>query len=286
MEVNDLNTTLNQGATYFAEAQYVAASEYTWCQAHPAECNMYNNASYRQFLVSGTTNFSFSPLGDTARMQPAIWAWTGATVNRLEPDPGNDGFWFIGYKVTNPSAGLWHYEYVLYNMNLDRAIQSFTVPLGAGVNISNIGFHAPPQHPGWPNDGTLNSQGYSSTAWMLTQTANSLYVEHGNFCDTIKMPTRFAGAHCITSGSMPTNRHKLQTRQSTSSKQARLCRLLFRRPAKVARRRQRLRLRQLQHHGLLPHPEVALCPGLARHRCLARARNRFARGIGIPADQF
>jgi hypothetical protein len=176
VEVNDLNTTLNQGATYFAEAQYVAPREYTWCQAHPAECNMYNNASYRQYSVSGTTNFSFSPIGNTVRMQPAIRAWasTGAIVNQLEPDPGNDGFWFMGYKVTNPSAGIWHYEYALYNMNLDRSIQSFSVPLGPGVNVSNIGFHAPPQHPGWPNDGTLNNQGYSSTAWMPDQTANSL----------------------------------------------------------------------------------------------------------------
>ena len=174
VEVNDLNTTLNQGATYLAEAQYVAPSEYTWCQAHPTECNMYNNASYRQYSVSGTTNFSFSPVGDTVRMQPAIRAWTGATVNRLEPDPGNDGFWFMGYKVTNPSAGVWHYEYALYNMNLDRAIQSFSVPVGAGVNISNIGFHAPPQHPGWANDGTFNNQGYSSTSWTPTENANSL----------------------------------------------------------------------------------------------------------------
>src|SRR6267143_384175 len=174
VEVNDLNTTLNQGASYFAEAQYVAPSEYTWCQAHPTECNMYNNASYRQFTVFGTTNFSFSPVGETARMQPAIRAWTGATVVRQEPDPGNDGFWFMGCKVTNPSPGVWHYEYALYNMNLDRAIQSFSVPLGAGVNISNIGFHAPPQHPGWANDGTLNSQGYSRTPWTPTQTGNSL----------------------------------------------------------------------------------------------------------------
>ena len=174
VEVNDLNTALNQGATYFAEAQYVAPSEYTGCQAHPNECNMSNNASYRQFLVSGTSNFSFSPTGNTVRTQPAIKVWTGATVNRLEPDPGNDGFWFIGYKVTNPSAGLWHYEYALYNLNLDRAIQSFSVPLGAEVNISNIGFHAPPQHPGFANDGTFNSQGYSSTPWTSNQTADSL----------------------------------------------------------------------------------------------------------------
>jgi hypothetical protein len=174
VEVDDLNTTLNQGASYFAEAQYVTPHEYTWCQAHPGECNMYNNASYRKYNVSGTTNFAFSPDGNTARMQPAIRAWTGATVNRIEPDPGNDGIWFAGYKVTNPSPGVWHYEYALFNENLDRAIQSFSVPLGPGVNVSNVGFHAPPQHPGWANDGTLNSQGFSSTPWTPTQTANSL----------------------------------------------------------------------------------------------------------------
>jgi hypothetical protein len=48
------------------------------------------------------------------------------------------------------------------------------VPLGPGVNVSNIGFHSPPQHPGWANDGTLNSQGYSGTPWTPIQTANSL----------------------------------------------------------------------------------------------------------------
>jgi hypothetical protein len=41
---------------------------------------------------------------------------------------------------------------------------------------------------------------------------------------TIKTRMRFAGAHCITSGSMPISRHKLQTPRSTSSKQDRLCR--------------------------------------------------------------
>jgi hypothetical protein len=130
VEVDDLNTTLNPGATYFAEAAYVTPHEYAWCQAHPGQCNMYNNASYRRYSVSGVTNFTFTPVGSTVRMQPAVMAWTGATVNQIEPDPGNDGIIFIGYKVTNPSAGVWHYEYGVYNQNLDRAIQSFNVPLG------------------------------------------------------------------------------------------------------------------------------------------------------------
>ena len=107
VNVADLNTTLNAGATYFAEAQYLDPLEYTWCQTHPGQCNMYNNATYHQFLVNGTTSFfTFSPVGQAVRMEPAIKAWTGATVNQLEPDPGNDGIWFMGYKVTNPLGRL------------------------------------------------------------------------------------------------------------------------------------------------------------------------------------
>jgi hypothetical protein len=177
VETSDLIPGQNPGATYFGEAAYISPHEFTWCQSHPTECNMFNNFSYRQFSVSGgPTNFSFPPVSSTVRMLPAIQAWagTGATVNPIEPDPGNDGMWFMGYKVTNPSAGVWHYEYALFNMNLDRAIQSFSVPLGTGVNASNITFHAPPQHPGWPHDGTVGDAGYSSTSWDVDQQTNSI----------------------------------------------------------------------------------------------------------------
>jgi hypothetical protein len=78
VEADDLNTTLNQGASYFAEAAYITPHEYVWCQAHPGQCNQYNNASYRQYSVSGITNFTFSPVAPTVRMQPAIKAWEGA----------------------------------------------------------------------------------------------------------------------------------------------------------------------------------------------------------------
>jgi hypothetical protein len=176
VNTSDLIPAQNTGASYFGEAAYIAPFEYTWCQSHPTECNMFNNFSYRQFSVNGgPTVFNFSPVSNTVRVQPAIMAWSGATVNPpVAPDPGNDGIWFMGYKVTNPSAGVWHYEYALFNMNLDRAIQSFSVPLGAGVNVSNTGFHAPPQHPGWAQDGTFNNQGFSSMPWNVTQDASSI----------------------------------------------------------------------------------------------------------------
>ena len=40
VEVNDLNTAMNPGANYFAEAQYVTPHEFAWCQSHPGQCNM------------------------------------------------------------------------------------------------------------------------------------------------------------------------------------------------------------------------------------------------------
>ena len=174
-EIADLNTSLNQGATYFAEAQYITPHEYAWCQSNPGQCNMYNNVSYRRYNVSGTGSpFSFSPAAATQRQKAAITAWNGATLVEIRPDPGNDGVGIVGYKVTNPSPGVWHYEYAIYNQNLDRAIQMFSVPIGNGATLSNVGFHAPPQHPGWANDGTLNSAGYSNAAWSQNPTGSNM----------------------------------------------------------------------------------------------------------------
>jgi len=168
--MTDLVPAQNPGATYYGEAAYITPHEYAWCQTHPGECNMFNNFSYKKFTVSGgPTNFIFNQAGNTVRMQAAIQAWadTGATVTRVEPDPGNDGIFFVGYKVTGPTAGVWHYEYAIFNMNLDRAIQSFSVFFGFPVPLNNVEFHAPPQHPGWPHDGTVGDAGYSSTPWTF-----------------------------------------------------------------------------------------------------------------------
>ncbi|MEY2489063.1 MAG: hypothetical protein QOC70_1005 [Verrucomicrobiota bacterium] len=174
VEGSDLNTTLNPGATYYAEAQYVTPHEYAWCQSHPGQCNMYNNASYRRFNVTGTTSFTFAPVGSTFRTLPAVNAWTGATINTIEPEPGVDGRAFIAYKVTGPVAGVWHYEYAINNQNLDRGIQSFSVPLGCGITLTNVGFHAPLNHPGIANDGTQGSAGFSNVAWSPNQTVSAL----------------------------------------------------------------------------------------------------------------
>jgi hypothetical protein len=160
------NDLMDTGATYYAEAQLVTPHEYAWCQSHSGECNMFNNVSYRQFLVAGTSSFSFSPVGSTVRMTPAIFAWPGAIVQMIEPAPGVDGRAFIAYKVTNPTGEVWLYEYAIYNENLDRGIQSFSVPVGCGLGTPpKLDFHAPLNPPGTANDGTVGDAGYSNSPW-------------------------------------------------------------------------------------------------------------------------
>lgn len=173
--IEDLATNQNPGATYYAEAQYVTPHEYQWCQSNPTQCNMYNNVSYRRYNVTGNGSpFSFSPAASTVREKAAISAWPGSTSVEIHPAPGADGTGILAYKVTNPSAGVWRYEYAIYNSTLDRGIGSFSLPIGNGVTLSNIDFHAPPQHPGSAADGTVGGAGFSSTEWTATQAGGAL----------------------------------------------------------------------------------------------------------------
>jgi hypothetical protein len=40
--------------------------------------------------------------------------------------------------------------------------------------LTNIGFHAPPQQPGWSADGTLNNTGFSNAPWAQAQAGGAM----------------------------------------------------------------------------------------------------------------
>ncbi len=48
------------------------------------------------------------------------------------------------------------------------------VPLGCAITLNNLGFHAPLNHPGFPNDGTQGNAGFSNAAWTSNQTASAV----------------------------------------------------------------------------------------------------------------
>ncbi len=59
-------------------------------------------------------------------------------------------------KAIDNRDGTWRYEYAVYNHDLDRAVGSFSVPLGPGTIVSNTGFVAVESH----------DEPFSNDAWL------------------------------------------------------------------------------------------------------------------------
>ena len=145
----DVDPSSNPGATYFVEIQYVARDDST-------AGNQSNNASFRQATVNVPQFgvFEIVLLDETKRELPAIEAWPAA-------DPGvrlsiveADGRYYVGARATDLGNGRWRYEYAIQNLNSQEAARSFTVPLPAAAQVTNMGFHDVDYHSGEPFDGT------------------------------------------------------------------------------------------------------------------------------------
>lgn len=158
---SDLLPAQNPGAIYIAEGQYI----------HLEDVNPENSISWKSVTPSGvaggTWNFAMSAATVRPVIGPAIYAWSGATQTVLAQQvplvrPGSpDGRCILAQKSTDLGGGIWHYEYALYNLDMDRKVRSFFVPLPAGLSASNVGFHAV-QHHGEP---------YTNSPWTVTTDA-------------------------------------------------------------------------------------------------------------------
>jgi hypothetical protein len=181
VDANDLDPALNQGALYFSEAQYI----------HPGDAaagNDDNNASWRTFTVGAISSgaYALTLTGSTIQQQSAMDAWkalaTGVTL--VNTDVYSDGRFTLGYSVRNNGNGTWHYEYAIQNINSHRSAGSFSVPVPAGVSITNAGFHDIDYHSGDPFSGTdwTISIANASITWSggtYAQSANSNALRFG-----------------------------------------------------------------------------------------------------------
>jgi hypothetical protein len=136
VQLSDLEAS-GTGTRYFGECQYVTPDD-------ALAGNQNNNASWRETTVSGSAaNYTFALLGPTQRAQSAIHAWAQIDSQVLLTDvqvPG-DGLFVVGSRAYDLGAGQWRYEYAVYNMNSHRSGGSFSIPVQAGVNVTNVGFH-------------------------------------------------------------------------------------------------------------------------------------------------
>jgi hypothetical protein len=138
----DLDPAQNAGALYYIEGQYATKDDAT-------AGNQNNNASYAPATVTGNaTNCNVSSTnGTTVRMKSAVQAWKALDPTVLEtiidvPEdaPPATGRLILMSKATALAGGIYHFEYALYNMNSERAVQSFSVPISPYANVTNIGF--------------------------------------------------------------------------------------------------------------------------------------------------
>ncbi len=155
---NDIEPSLNPGATFILEGQYVTPDDAAFGHQN-------NNASYREITIGGSSpTLSFAMIEPTIRTSPAIRSWRDQDPAVTETDvqlPG-EGLFIIAALATDLGGGIWHYEYAITNLNSDRAGGSFKVPIDPAATVTNIGFHDIGYHSGEPYDGTDWSGSFST----------------------------------------------------------------------------------------------------------------------------
>ena len=142
---DDVNPSMNSGARYFAESQYVTNDD-SALLGHG-----HNNVSYREVSISGSNPpYNMNFVGSTMREDAAIEAWKAAdpSVTIVEIPVPNDGSMYLAYKATAAAGGGWDYDYTLYNRDSDRSARAIAIPVSAGTNLSDLNFEDPEYHSG------------------------------------------------------------------------------------------------------------------------------------------
>lgn len=149
----DLDPALNPGAQYFCE---------TYILGHD-DANHLNSAAFEPVTISGAPGgtWSFDLSATASTNGPAILAWSGASRTIIQPDPADDGRCIAAVRATDNGDGTWHYEYALYNHDMEKALRSFAIPVGPAVTISNVSFSAVRSH----------DEIFTNAPWTPTRTA-------------------------------------------------------------------------------------------------------------------
>jgi hypothetical protein len=169
VNANDLNPTLNVGANYLVEAQYIHAQD-------AAGGNDNNNASWRALTVGTLSSgaYTLTLTGATVQQRTAIEAWPtyNSAVTLANVDVEGDGRFIVGNYAKDNGNGTWRYEYAVFNMNSDRSGRSFSVPVPAGATITNAGFRDVNYHSGDP---------YDLTDWSISTSGGSVTWTGGTY---------------------------------------------------------------------------------------------------------
>jgi len=170
LETSDGTQPLSSQPRYYVEGQYIAHDD--------ADSNNHNNnASFRAIAVSGaSSDRTFTQISTTQRQKAGIRAWKAfdSTVTETDvitdEDGGRNALVIVSAQATDLGGGLYHYEYAIQNLDSDRSVGSFTVPVSPYATITNIGFHDVDYHDG-DGSGSVTTDG---TDWPATVAAGAI----------------------------------------------------------------------------------------------------------------
>lgn len=170
----DLDPAQNPGATYYAEGYYVVLDD----------IDVMNSAAWKPVTVSGVPggNWSFGMSGPSTSPNTgfAIDAWTGATKTLIaqeipvEEFRSPDGRCVLAAKATPLVEKMWHYEYALLNIDMDRQVGSFRIPIAPGTTVRNVGIHSVQHHDEPVNTADPDAVPIDNTPWAWEVTSDAV----------------------------------------------------------------------------------------------------------------
>jgi hypothetical protein len=118
------------------------------------DANKLNNLAHRRFRYTQPTalpsaaNFTFD---GPHTYGPVILSMrdltdltkTGWGDMQVAAEPQTEGIVYVATRVVQTAPGQWRYEYNAFNLDLDRQVSQFSVPLPPNASISDIGFNQP-----------------------------------------------------------------------------------------------------------------------------------------------
>ncbi|MBT6784783.1 MAG: hypothetical protein HOA95_08230 [Planctomycetes bacterium] len=155
VEDDDLDPTLHPGSIWISEVSVV----------HPGDIDHTTNHAWEPIGVSGTPGSNWSMnMSAPSQLGTVQAAWPGASIEMVQPFPQIDGRCYLAHKVSDNGDGTWHYEYSLYNHDMGRNAGSFSIPVAADVEVSNIDFFAP----------EILSYSFSNDSWSAVRDADGI----------------------------------------------------------------------------------------------------------------
>lgn len=168
---SDLSLANFPGAQFFFEGYYITAGTGGPDANTPGvggDLNLYNQIANRRGTLSFGSSWTFSANAEGLIYGVILDRWvtlSGASSTTAQPRTEGDAI--IAVKVTNLNNGFYHYEYAIFNFNVNRKIREFAVPLIEGSTVQNIEFRDPDA------DGTNGWNGAVSGPFMVFNTPSS-----------------------------------------------------------------------------------------------------------------